>query len=99
MMKAKNIERDERTLVVENASYKVGFQVLAYGLLVLVMIRSYFFNQSSWDLLGLAVFGGLAATAYQAYHRILSRRMVWGLLVLMILSAGVAALVVLLLNN
>jgi hypothetical protein len=99
MMTSKNIERDERTLIVENASYKVGFQVLAYGLLVLVIIKSYFFNQSSWDLLGLAVFGGFATTAYQAYKKILTRRMVWGLLVLMILSAGVAALVALLLNN
>jgi hypothetical protein len=85
--------------MVENASYKVGFQVLAYGILLLVIIRSYFFNQSSWDLLGLAILGGLASTAYQAYQKILTKRMIQGLFILMMISAGVAAVVVFLVNT
>jgi hypothetical protein len=90
-MKMDYIERDERTLSVENAGYRLAYLVLSYGLLGVVMVRAFFFNQSNWDLLALVIAGGLVATAYQAWNRTITRR--WWLVVsaLVIFSALVAA--------
>ena len=78
------ILRDERTVAVENASYRWAYLVLSFGLLLSTAYRGFVRNESSWDLLALVVVGGAVATLYQGGHRVLSRR--WAL-------ASVAAVV------
>jgi hypothetical protein len=90
-MNADFIERDERALSVENAGYRLAYMVLSYGLLILVMVRAFFFQQSSWDLLALVVAGGLVATAYQAFHQTLSRRWLLVVISIVALSALIGA--------
>lgn len=68
------IYRDERTEVVENASYRLAYLVLSYGLLVSVAYRALISGQSSWDLLVLVVLGGGIATLYQGKHEVLTPR-------------------------
>jgi hypothetical protein len=68
------VHRDERTLHVENASYRSAFHVFAYGLLLIVAYRSFVANESAWDLLALVVGGGTVASAYQWTHDILTKR-------------------------
>lgn len=85
------IERDERTLSVENAGYRLAYMLLSYGLLVLVMVRAFFYNQSNWDLLALVVAGGLVTTAYQAINKTITRRWLLVVVVLAAFSALVAA--------
>jgi hypothetical protein len=97
-MKISQIERDERTLAVENASYRLGYMVVSYGLLVLVMIRGFFYNQAGWDMLGLVILGGAVTTLYQAYNKVLAHRWLWLAAALFIISALVAAAFTLLLN-
>lgn len=89
------VERDERTAAVENASYRLAYMVLTYGLLISAAYRSFAYEQATWDLLGLVVVGGAIATLYQGRSRILTRR--WALLAVgsMVLAAVVAGLVVL----
>ncbi len=67
-------QRDERTVAVENASYRWAYLFLSFGLLVLVAFRSFLHHESAWDLLALVVLGGVLSTAYQAFHRVLSKQ-------------------------
>ncbi len=68
------VSRDERTLAVENASYRLAYLVLSFGLLLSVAVRGLVFNQASWDLLALVILGGGVATFHQGTQQILSRR-------------------------
>ncbi len=70
------VERDERTEVVENASYVLGYKVMAYALLVDVMWRSFQFREAAWDLMALVILSGLVVTFVQWRQRILTSRWV-----------------------
>lgn len=73
-MNNQSITRDERTVGVENASYRFAYLVMSFGLLISVAYRSFVLQQSNWDLLALVILGGITATLYQGAHKILSRR-------------------------
>lgn len=64
--------RDERTVAVENASYRLAYQVLTFGTLFAVAYRAYAWNQASWDLLALVLVAGAVTVGYQAVHRVLT---------------------------
>ena len=88
------VSRDERTVSVENASFRLAYIVMSYGLLLCTAYRALALKQSSWDLLALVMVGGLVATFYQGSRHILSRR--WALVsVAVALVAAVAALALL----
>ena len=90
------VQRDERTVAVENASYRWSYLLVSFGLLAIVAYRSFLRGESAWDLLALVVVAGLASTAYQGFHKVLSRQ--WALITAAtVLIAGViaAAIVVL----
>lgn len=73
------IIRDERTVAVENASYRWAYLLLSFGILASVAYRGFVRNESSWDLLALVIGSGLVATFYQTNHQILTRRWaLWG---------------------
>ena len=76
MSTARPTERDERTVAVENASYKWACTFLTFALLIDVMYRAWVHDEAAWDLLALVVLGGAIATVYQARHKTLPR--VWG---------------------
>lgn len=88
--------RDERTTSVENASYRWGFNILAFGSLAIVTYRGFFLQESLWDLLALVIVSGLTATLYQARQKIFTRRSVLGMLLIGAVSAVVAVVIVLL---
>jgi hypothetical protein len=94
-MRLSKVARDERTVAVENASYRLAYLVLSFGLLVSVAYRSFVRDETSWDLLGLVVLGGLVATLYQGSARVLGRR--WTALTVAAVTVAVvlAALMVL----
>lgn len=68
------VMRDERTVAVDNASYRWAYLVLSFGLLASVAYRAFARDEASWDLLALVVLGGAVATLYQQYHRVLTSR-------------------------
>lgn len=81
---------DERTLAVENASFRWTYLFLSFGLLAVVAYRGFALHEQSWDLLALVVLGGVLSAAYQGYHRVLSRQ--WAVACLLsVLSAAVLA--------
>jgi hypothetical protein len=65
------VERDERTVAVENASYRWAYLLLTYALLVDVMYRGMIRHEATWDLMALVVVGGAVCTVYQARQKIL----------------------------
>jgi len=64
--------RDERTVAVENASYRLAYLVLSFGMLAAVAYRAFAWGQASWDLLALVIAGGAVTVGYQAIHRVLT---------------------------
>ena len=68
-MTARVIERDERTMSVENASYRFAFLLLSFGVLLSVAYRSFVLQQTAWDLMALVIVSGVVASGYQAASR------------------------------
>ena len=66
--------RDERTLTVENASYRWGYLFLAFGILLIVAYRGLVQQVASWDLLALVIVSGIVTSVYQGRYRVLSGR-------------------------
>ncbi len=89
------VDRDERTLAVENASFRLGYLVLSFGLLADVAYRGTVRQESNWDLLSLVILAGAAATGYQMALRIATPRTIRTLAAVLVLAAVVAAAIVL----
>lgn len=87
-----SISRDERTVVVENASYRIAYLVMSFGLLTSVAYRSFVLQQSSWDLLAIVILGGAIATLYQGTNKALSRRWIMATVATFVI-AGLLAIV------
>jgi hypothetical protein len=86
-MKPQPVIRDERTLAVENSSYRWAYFLLTFGLLVIVAYRSFVWHESNWDLLALVILSGVVTSLYQGANRVLSHRWAW----MTIAAAGLAA--------
>jgi hypothetical protein len=91
-----NIEKDERTMSVENQSYRIGYLILDFGILIDIMYRAFMFNDSAWDLFGIIFIGGLITTIYQYKGKILTKNWVKSTVLISILSAIVGAAMVIL---
>ena len=83
------VERDERTVAVENASYRWAYLVLAYALLVDVAYRGLVRHEAAWDLMALVIVGGAICTVYQARQKTL----VHGWVMKAVLGAVIAAVI------
>lgn len=79
-MNKDTIVKDERYYAVENASYKIGWIILAFGVFVLIFIRSLLFNQSNWDFFALVFISSLATTIYQIKNKIIGFSRKWVIL-------------------
>jgi hypothetical protein len=88
-MTAHATDRDERTVAVENASYRWAYLFMSYALLVIVMYRGLVRHEAAWDLLALVVIGGGLPLIYQALGRVLSKRAA----IQMLLAGAVAVIV------
>jgi len=65
----KSVQRDERTVAVENASYKWACIFVTYALLIDGVYRGVVRNEAAWDLLALAIVPGIVCTIYQARQK------------------------------
>jgi hypothetical protein len=93
-MIAETMMRDERTISVENTSYRWAYLVLSYGLLLSTAYRGFMRGEQAWDLMALVVLGGTVATLYQGRQRVLTRR--WTMLTMagMVVAMLIAVLLV-----
>lgn len=89
---APEVQRDERTIAVEHASFRLAYLCLSYGLLAAVAYRSLVRHEQPWDLMALVVAGGVVSAGYQAANRTLNRR--WAMITaLTLIAAAVLAAV------
>lgn len=88
MSNQQSILQDERTVAVENASYKWACIVFTFGLLVDVAYRGLFRNEAAWDLMALVILGSGLSTIYQARQKTMT---VWIAVVLVCTAVVVAA--------
>ena len=65
------VERDERTVSVENAGYRWAYTFISFALLIDVMYRGLFRHEAAWDLMALVIVGGAVCTIYQARQKAL----------------------------
>jgi hypothetical protein len=86
------VERDERTVAVEHASYRWACLVLTYGLLVDVIYRGLVRHEAAWDLLALVVVGGAVCTVYQARQKTLGHGWVMKAVLVACVAGVIAAL-------
>jgi hypothetical protein len=89
-MNNQSVTRDERTAAVENTSYRIAYLVISFGLLVCIAYRGFVLQQSSWDLLGLVILGGVTATIYQGTNKVLSRYSIWATLATLVIAGALA---------
>ncbi len=82
------VERDERTVALENSGYRWSYLVLSFGLLLSVAYRSFARGETSWDLFALVLVGGAVNAVYQATHHVLYRR--WAVLSTLAILVGAA---------
>lgn len=87
------VERDERTVAVENASYRGAYIVLTYALFVDVMYRGLVLHEAAWDLLALAIGCGCFCGVYQARQKTLPHGWVMKVVLVSIVAAAIAAVV------
>jgi len=69
----RSAERDERTVAVENVSYRLAFFVLSTAVFYDGAYRSIVLHQAVWDLLALVFVSFGVATIYQARQKTLTR--------------------------
>jgi hypothetical protein len=93
-MKDSLVEKDERTIAIENISYRWAYIVLSFGLLIDTAYRSFVRNEASWDLLALVVLTGLVATVYQGMKKTLTKSWVFWAAGTALLAAVVAVVVI-----
>ena len=90
-MTPRPVERDERTVAVENAGYRWSYLALSFALLLDVAFRSFVRGETSWDLFGLIVLSGVLKAGYQAWKRTLFARWIVIVLAALACAAAVAA--------
>ena len=64
-----SVQKDERTVFVENVSFRYAYYALSYGLLAIVVIRAAVWRESSWDLMALVVAGVVVYTRVHTPRR------------------------------
>lgn len=74
MTAANVVVRDERTVAVENASYRFACSFMAFSLLLDVIYRSLVRQEQPWDLMAIVILGGAVSAGYQWRHKILTGR-------------------------
>ena len=73
MSNTPSVESDERTVAVENASYRWGWFLLYLGVLYDACYRFYVRQEIPIDLLVLALGSAAFCTLYQVRHKALTR--------------------------
>ncbi len=94
-MKNQPVVRDERYYAVENASYRIGYMIIIYGLLLLIIFRSIAYHESNWDLFALIVISSFAATIYQIAHKTItiSRKWIYFTIAITLIAAIVSFII------
>jgi hypothetical protein len=87
------VKRDERTVAIENASYKWALIFVTFALLVDVAYRGAVRNEAAWDLMALVIVTSGVSTIYQARQKIWGRGWLWKMTLIGFVAAIVGAVI------
>ena len=99
MNTCQGVHRDERTVAVENASYRWACAFVSFALLIDVMYRGAVRNEAAWDLMALAIVPGIVSLMYQARQKTLGQGWVWKLTLIGFVAGVIGAAVALILTT
>ena len=91
------LKRDERTVAVENASFRWALYFITFGLLIDALYRKEVRNEPIWDLIALICVGATISVVYLIRHKAMVSRWPWTWRRTIIVLAGcivVAALII-----
>lgn len=91
----KEVQKDERTMVVENASYNLAYKFLGFAILFDVAYRAYIKGEDSWDLLAVLILSGFLTTAYQIRNKIVNRSWAKAFIITVTIASLIAFILVL----
>ena len=97
MSTQQSVVRDERTVAVENASYKWAYILLTYALFIDMMYRGMVRHEAAWDLMALVIVSGTVGTLYQARQKALAHGWLKAAVLIACLGAVIGAIVVVIL--
>lgn len=89
-----SVIRDERTVAVDNASYKWASVFVAFALLIDVAYRAAVRHEAAWDLMALAIVPGVVCTMYQARQKTLAHGWLKAAVVIACLGGAVGLITV-----
>ena len=89
-----SVERDERTVAVENASYRWAYIFLSFALLIDVVYRGIVLQEAAWDLMALVIVGGAVCTIHQLRQKIWTRRWARDAALVVLFSAVIGVIVI-----
>ncbi len=92
------VEKDERTMYIENSSYKYGYLFTAFALLINIAYRSFNFNEAPWDLFGIIIISGFVMSIYQYKHNILEKTWI-KMFILTLIIAFVASIIMVIIRT
>ena len=89
------VPRDDREARIDLAANRIAYLVVSYGLLAIVVYRSFVNGDATWDLIGLVILGGIVGLGYRMRQGVVSPR--WTLMLVVTLgfafvTAGLVAL-------
>ncbi len=89
------VQRDERTVVVENAGYRWAYIFVTFALLADVAYRGLVRHEAAWDLLALVIMGGAVCPVHQVRQKALPDGRSWmpKAAILALLGAALGAVV------
>ena len=85
------VVRDERTLAVEDRSFRFAYTLLVFGLLLDIAYRLWVQGKLNWDLMALVVVSVILGLAYQATKKTLPHRW-WHLAIVLMRATLIAVL-------
>jgi hypothetical protein len=72
-----SLKRDERTVAVENASFRWAWHFLVWPLILDALYRQKTLNEDPWDLIALVCVSSAIAIVYQWRHNVLVSYWPW----------------------
>lgn len=93
------VERDERTVVVEKASHSAAYIFIIYAILIDVAYRAFKLGESSFDLLAIVILGGIISTIYQARYKVLNNFWLKMVILAMVIAIFIAILIAIMITT
>ena len=97
MSTQQSVVRDERTVAIENASYKWAYILLICALFIDMMYRGMVRHEAAWDLMALVYVSAAVCTMYQVRQKTLAHGWLKAAVLIVCVGVVIGAIVVVIL--